>query len=942
MMPSRRPVLFYSATLVLAACGGSPRPERLAPASPGAPPTAAVAADATRAAREPFLPPAAAFRLGLMPLRSTMVDAFRLAHPTYDGRGVLIAILDSGIDPSAPGLQHTPQAQAKVLDLRDFSGEGRVALSPTRPNGDGTVTVAGRRIGGTGRITRWAIGDAWYAGTFAELPLGKPPAADVDGNGRNTDAFALVVARATDGWAVIVDAGGDGSFENDTPVRDFRVQRETLTLGTRPIALAVNFSDAGGVPVLDLFFDTSGHGTHVAGIAAGHDLYGVAGFDGVAPGAQLIGLKIANNARGGISTTGSMVRALSYALAFARQRSLPLVLNLSFGVGNEREGRATIDSIVDAFLTAHPDLVFSISAGNDGPGVSTMGFPGTAELALTAGALYPGTFAQPPQPGVRPAVDVIAPWSARGGESAKPDILTPGIAFSTVPPWDTGEEVKGGTSMASPYAAGLAALLVSAMRQESRSVTAAQVKQALQASALGIRRGSALDEGAGIPRIEVAYLWLRAGHQASRYRVSALPDGGNRSLASGAFRRSGLASPGDTLQRFRLRHVDGQRVALFALSSDAGWLSAPPTLSAAGGDADVTVTYDPVALSRPGIYVGTVSGRAVSDTLAGATFRLVNTVVVPFDLSKAPLREPPTRVAAGGVSRYFLTVPAGSGGLRARVTVTDSAQEASLQLFEPNGQPFRDTPSGASVGGDAARSFEFVVRTEDVVAGVYELTVAAPPIAGAAFRVEAELAPFSLGSSDGGSEVELMNPGASSRDARVAMDLIGGEWSEVRNGRGGPPESLQVTVPDWADHVIVDVSLPADLWDELTDFGVTVFDPAGQIVSEGPLNYAFGRQTFEVSEDADLAGRPITIELFPAFALERDVHPWQATVRVRFLRAEAQPVGSARTFPVVARGRVRVPLPGTLRVTAEGLSPLLEIRAADGSGETVRWVAAPK
>ncbi|MGH7751331.1 MAG: hypothetical protein ACREN5_00815, partial [Gemmatimonadales bacterium] len=191
-------------------------------------------------------------------------------------------------------------------------------------------------------------------------------------------------------------------------------------------------------------------------------------------------------------------------------------------------------------------------------------------------------------------------------------------------------------------------------------------------------------------------------------------------------------------------------------------------------------------------------------------------------------------------------------------------------------------------------------------------------------------------------EVELMNPGSSSRDARVAMELIGGEWSEVRTGRGAPAESLQVTLPDWADHVIVDVELTPGLWDELTDFGVTVFDPDGQIVSEGPLNYAFGRQTFEVAEDGDLAGRALTIELLPAFAIERAVHPWEATVRVRFLREEAVPVGASRTFAVVARGRVRVPLPGTSRVAPPGLAPLLEIRAADGGAETVRWVAAPR
>ena len=64
-------------------------------------------------------------------------------------------------------------------------------------------------------------------------------------------------------------------------------------------------------------------------------------------------------------------------------------------------------------------------------------------------------------------------WSARGGELAKPDLITPGVAFSTVPPFDRGREVKGGTSMAAPYAVGLAACLISGIAQEGRAVSAA-------------------------------------------------------------------------------------------------------------------------------------------------------------------------------------------------------------------------------------------------------------------------------------------------------------------------------------------------------------------------------------------------------------------------------------------------------------------------------------
>src|SRR4029077_16450175 len=106
-----------------------------------------------------------------------------------------------------------------------------------------------------------------------------------------------------------------------------RQVRETITLGSRPLTIAANFDEVNGLPLLDFVFDNSGHGTHVSGIAAGHGLFGIAGFDGVAPGAQLLGLKISNNARGGVSVTGSMQRAMAYAARYAESRGLRLVLN---------------------------------------------------------------------------------------------------------------------------------------------------------------------------------------------------------------------------------------------------------------------------------------------------------------------------------------------------------------------------------------------------------------------------------------------------------------------------------------------------------------------------------------------------------------------------------------------------------------------------------------
>jgi subtilisin family serine protease len=513
-----------------------------------------------------------------MPLAPTGVTAFAGQHPTFDGRGVLIAILDSGIDPTIPGLGLTTTGDRKILDLRDFSGEGRIALTRLVPSGD-TVTIAGQRLTGFSHVRALDADGPWYGGTITEIALGDPNAADLNADGDVADTLAIVVTRASDGWVVYVDAGGDGSLRDDRPVHDYLVARESFgwaPAGATPyVNLAVNFAEQDGQPTLDLFFDTSSHGSHVSGIAAGHDLYGVKGFDGVAPGAQLIGLKIADNAQGGASRTGSMIRAMEYAIRFAEARRMPLVINLSFGVGNEVEGQARIDHLIDSALAAHPGVVFTVSAGNDGPGLSTLGFPGSAARVISVGALFPGVFLTADVSEQAPA-NAIADFSSRGGEIAGPDLVTPGVAYSTVPLWDRGAEREGGTSMASPHAAGLAARLFSAAQQEGKSPSAWTIRQALMVTAQPVEGATFVDEGTGVPDLPRAWAWLRTRSDIPVIAVRA--EGG----ASAAFLDGGLNGTGAATQRFVLRREGGKGVIPLRFRSSVPWLDAPAAATPPG------------------------------------------------------------------------------------------------------------------------------------------------------------------------------------------------------------------------------------------------------------------------------------------------------------------------------------------------------------------------
>ncbi|MFI0931396.1 S8 family peptidase [Streptomyces sp. NPDC021019] len=216
--------------------------------------------------------------------------------------------------------------------------------------------------------------------------------------------------------------------------------------------------------------DRVGHGTHVASIAAGTGARSGGKFKGVAPDAKLLAGKVLDD--NGFGEDSGILAGMEWAVAQGAD-----IVNLSLG-GRDTPEVDPLEAAVDK-LSAEKGVLFAIAAGNDGDGAGTVGSPGSANAALTVGAVDDR--------------DKLADFSSRGpriGDGAiKPDVTAPGVDTTAAIPSgsliadEVGENPAGyatisGTSMATPHVAGAAALL----KQQHPDWAYAELKGALTAS----------------------------------------------------------------------------------------------------------------------------------------------------------------------------------------------------------------------------------------------------------------------------------------------------------------------------------------------------------------------------------------------------------------------------------------------------------------------------
>ncbi len=274
------------------------------------------------------------------------------------------------------------------------------------------------------------------------------------------------------------DAGVDGTGVT-VAVLDSGVDADHPDLVGQVVA-AENFSSSGDTA------DRVGHGTHVAATIAGTGAASDGLRKGVAPGADIISGKVLGD--DGSGTLSQVIAGMEWAVEQGAD-----VVNLSLGSG-PTDGTDPLSQAVND-LAAGSDTLFVVAAGNDGPGAQTIGSPGTADAALTVGAVDRD--------------ESMADFSSRGprpGDLAvKPDITAPGVGIvaaraagtSMGSPLDDLYTAANGTSMATPHVAGAAALLLSRHPDWDGD----RLKDALVSTAL-LGEHTAYEQGGG--RVDVA------------------------------------------------------------------------------------------------------------------------------------------------------------------------------------------------------------------------------------------------------------------------------------------------------------------------------------------------------------------------------------------------------------------------------------------------------
>ena len=418
----------------------------------------------------------------------------------YTGEGMVVAIADTGVDFAHPDLNGT---QARVTDSKSpYEGwplmfdhnsmyywlvygdayparntwYADTSLIDYDNDSDGVLDSSGYNITGVN------------ASLSGEYHLGEHP----DSGLRNKvggDVPLLVVDDRVSGLyeTVYPDINRDGAFQNDEPMRP---GEETAGLDTNGDGLwdisgglVYWISDGNnGAPYTDTYsarhgyanripgagnltlfmLESGSHGTLCASAVSAQGVISDGKVLGMAPNATIS--SIGNHYSGGHALDGWRFIAEGYDGVTQTVGDQPHIGSFSFGYSSVDEAGADGYSLYLDWLTRvyNQNTSYSVAIGNGGHGFGTAKVPGAAHGIFSVGAFSSRTSDSWGQ---------NAPWSNRGPNVVgrmDPDIVSVGWSATGDIPLNYRSDANsawsswGGTSLATPIAAGLMALVAQA------------------------------------------------------------------------------------------------------------------------------------------------------------------------------------------------------------------------------------------------------------------------------------------------------------------------------------------------------------------------------------------------------------------------------------------------------------------------------------------------
>ncbi len=243
----------------------------------------------------------------------------------------------------------------------------------------------------------------------------------------------------------IIDTGIDGAHASLDDLDDDNSTYDPKVIGFYdPVN---NPSLTNGTEVFP--YDDQGHGSHCAGTTAGT---GAPTYEhiGMAPQANLVGVKVLD--AGGSGSFATVMAGMQWTVDNRYQFNIRAA-SMSLGGPGAIEWTSSEEDSVNRYANemVRAGIALFIAAGNNGVSAQ-IGTPGSAEDAITVGALDKNS--------------AIAIYSSQGPTEElriKPNIAYVGSSVMSVA-FNTGDQYTGmsGTSMATPGAAGVAALMLQA------------------------------------------------------------------------------------------------------------------------------------------------------------------------------------------------------------------------------------------------------------------------------------------------------------------------------------------------------------------------------------------------------------------------------------------------------------------------------------------------